>query len=135
MALSGGARNNRKLEAREDVLVFSTDPLTEAVNVRGAPVVELHVVSDNPHADLFVRICDVAPGGRSVNVTDQIVRRSDANTAPGAVRTLRIVLDPTAHRFAPDHRIRLQISGRAFPGSDAPSAPAQRQARVSRYGL
>ena len=128
MALNGGARDNRKLEAREDVLVFSTDPLTESVEVRGAPVVELLVRSDNAHADLFARICDVAPGGRSVNVTDQIVRCGDADTVPGVARTVRIALDPTAHRFEPGHRIRLQISGGAFPrfarnlGTGAPPA-------------
>ncbi|MFC0112002.1 CocE/NonD family hydrolase [Kibdelosporangium aridum] len=115
MAPSGGAKDNRKLEARDDVLVFTTEPLTQAVEVHGAPTVELHVTSDNAHADLFARICDVAPDGRSFNITDQIVRCTDADTVPGQVRTVRIALDPTAHRFKPGHRIRLQISGGAFP--------------------
>ncbi|SMD26910.1 CocE/NonD family hydrolase [Kibdelosporangium aridum] len=115
MAPSGGAKDNRKLEARDDVLVFTTEPLPQAVEVHGAPTVELHVTSDNAHADLFARICDVAPDGRSFNITDQIVRCTDADTVPGQVRTVRIALDPTAHRFKPGHRIRLQISGGAFP--------------------
>ncbi|MFD1048918.1 CocE/NonD family hydrolase, partial [Kibdelosporangium lantanae] len=67
MALSGGAKDNRGLESRPDVLVFTTAPLTSAVEIHGAPMVELYVASDNADADLFVRICDVAPDGRSVN--------------------------------------------------------------------
>ncbi|WP_037267870.1 CocE/NonD family hydrolase [Kibdelosporangium aridum] len=115
MAPSGGAKDNRKLEARDDVLVFTTEPLAHTVEVHGAPTVELHVTSDNAHADLFARMCDVAPDGRSANITDQIIRCTDVDTVPGEVRTVRIALDPTAHRFKPGHRIRLQISGGAFP--------------------
>jgi uncharacterized protein len=111
MALSGGAQDNRKLEARDDVLVFTTEPLTRAVDVRGTPTVELHVTSDNANHDLFVRLCDVDPRGRSVNVTDRIVRYADS----AKDRVVRISLDSTAHRFIVGHRIRLQISGGAFP--------------------
>ncbi|MFS8097664.1 CocE/NonD family hydrolase [Lentzea alba] len=108
MALSGGAKDNRKLEARPDVLVFTSEPLTTPVEVHGSPVVELHVTSDNANADLFARLCDVSPAGRSTNVTDQIVR-CDGREA------VRITLDPTAHRFEAGHRVRLQVSGGAFP--------------------
>ncbi|MFB7274674.1 CocE/NonD family hydrolase [Streptomyces sp. NPDC056244] len=115
MALSGGARDNRKLEARDDVLVFTTDPLTAPFEFHGALVVELHITSDNADADLFARICDVDPAGRSVNVTDRIVRCTAQDTAPGHVRTVRITIDPAAHRFLAGHRVRLQVSGGAFP--------------------
>lgn len=113
MAASGGARDNRKLEARPDVLTFTTAPLAHVLEVHGRPVVELHVESDNRYGDLFVRLCDVKPDGRSINVTDQIVRWADA--APGDVRTIRIELDPMAHRFNTKHQVRLQVSGGAFP--------------------
>ena len=115
MAPSGGARDNRKLEARTDVLTFTTAPLTESVEVHGRPVVELHLASDNANADLFARVCDVDPAGRSTNVTDRIIRRTEMDTTPGEVRRVKITLDPTAHRFDTGHRIRLQISGGAFP--------------------
>ncbi|MGW6929341.1 CocE/NonD family hydrolase [Lentzea sp. NPDC054927] len=108
MALSGGAKDNRELEARQDVLVFTSEPFATAVEVHGSPVIELHVTSDNANADLFARLCDVGPSGRSTNVTDQIVRRTGQNT-------VRITLDPTAHRFEAGHRLRLQVSGGAFP--------------------
>ncbi|GAB3935820.1 CocE/NonD family hydrolase [Kribbella albertanoniae] len=112
MATSGGARDNRKLEARADVLTFTTAPLTESVEVHGQPVVEMYLASDNDNADLFARLCDVDPAGRSINVTDRIVRCAQPD---GEVRRVTITLDPTAHRFNVGHRIRLQISGGAFP--------------------
>jgi putative CocE/NonD family hydrolase len=115
MSLRGGEQDNTALEARADVLTFTTPPLVEPVEVLGAPTVDLRVDSDNPHADLFVRLCDVDAKGRSVNVTDRLVRNVDTDTTPGTVRTVRITLDDTAHRFAGGHRIRLQISGGAHP--------------------
>jgi putative CocE/NonD family hydrolase len=115
MAPSGGARDNRKLEVRADVLTFTTAPLTASVEVHGRPVVQVHLASDNANADLFARVCDVDPAGRSVNVTDRIVRCTEPDTTPGEVRRVEITLDPTAHRFDAGHRIRLQISGGAFP--------------------
>ncbi|MEJ3658499.1 CocE/NonD family hydrolase [Actinomycetes bacterium KLBMP 9759] len=115
MAPGGGARDNRKLEQRADVLTFSTAPLATPVDVHGQAVVELYLASDNAHADLFARVCDVDPAGRSINVTDRIIRCAEPDTAPGDARKVEIALDPTAHRFAAGHRIRLQISGGAFP--------------------
>ncbi|GJF06202.1 CocE/NonD family hydrolase [Pseudonocardia sp. D17] len=115
MALGGGARDNRRLEARDDVVTFTTGTLTRPVEVHGRPVVALHLVSDNANADVFVRLCAVDPSGRSVNVTDRLVRCSEADTKPGTVRRLEISLDPVAHRFDAGYRIRLHVSGGAFP--------------------
>lgn len=115
MALSGGSQDNRKLEARADVLTFTTAPLSESVEVHGRAVVELQLASDNANADLFARLCDVDPTGRSINVADRIIRCTEPDAIPGEVRRVKITLDPTAHRFSAGHRIRLQISGGAFP--------------------
>lgn len=115
MAISGGAKDNQAVEARPDVLTFTTRPLTHDLEVHGAPVVDLNVKSDNANADLFVRICDVDATGRSVNVTDRIVRFDARDAVPGEVRTVRFTLDATAYRFERGHRIRLQVSGGAFP--------------------
>jgi putative CocE/NonD family hydrolase len=111
------------------VLVFTSEPLAAPVEVHGSPVVELHVTSDNANADLFARLCDVSPSGSSTNVTDQIVRCDGR-------RTVRITLDPTAHRFEAGHRVRLQVSGGAFPrfarnlgtGADPGTGTAMREA-------
>ena len=67
---------------------------------------------DNPYADLFVRLCDVDPRGRSRNVCDGIVRLTEADPLTG---TVRVSLVGAAHRFGRGHRIRLQVAGGAFP--------------------
>ena len=58
------------------MLVFSSEPLEEPVEVVGEVATELSVTRDNAYADLFVRLCDVDPRGRSWNVCDGIVRLS-----------------------------------------------------------
>ena len=74
LAVAGGSRDNRAVERRLDVLVFSSDPLEEPVEVLGEVAAEFSVARDNPYADLFARLCDVDPRGRSWNVCDGIVR-------------------------------------------------------------
>lgn len=107
----GGYRDNRELEARDDVLTFTGVVLTTPLEVVGTPLVELAHRSDNPHADLFVRLCEVAPDGRSTNVSDGF-QRLRPEQAEG---TLRLRLEALAHRFVPGTRVRLQVSGGAHP--------------------
>lgn len=112
-----GRRDNRRLEARADVRTFTSPPLAEPVEVLGAPTVQLFCESDNPYSDVFVRLCDVDPAGRSLNVTDRLLRLDPAaGEDPGnAQRKLWVTLPGTAHRFLRGHRIRLQVSGGAHP--------------------
>jgi len=110
-----GSRDNSAIEARDDVLTFSTEKLAEPVEVAGTPVVELFLSSDNPHCDVFARLCDVDASGRSRNLTDQIVRCTPADVTPGQVRRLSVALTDISHVFAAGHRIRLQVSGGAHP--------------------
>jgi putative CocE/NonD family hydrolase len=112
MAPDAGARDNRPVEQRPDVLVFSSEPLDQPVEIIGEVAAELSVTRDNPHADLFVRLCDVSPRGRSVNVCDGIVRLTDRDPLAGPVR---VSLIGVAHRFGRGHRLRLQVSGGAYP--------------------
>jgi len=112
MAQDAGARDNRPVEQRPDVLVFSSEPLDQPVEIIGEVAAELSVTRDNPHADLFVRLCDVSPRGRSVNVCDGIVRLTDRDPLAGPVK---VSLIGAAHRFARGHRLRLQVSGGAYP--------------------
>jgi len=112
MATNAGSRDNQAVERRLDVLVFSSDPLDEPLEVIGEVAAELSVTRDNPYADLFVRLCDVDPRGRSYNVCDGIVRLTEADPLTG---TVRVNLAGAAHRFGRGHRIRLQVAGGAFP--------------------
>jgi len=112
LAVTGGSRDNRAVERRLDVLVFSSDPLDEPVEVVGEVAAELSVARDNPYADLFVRLCDVDPRGRSRNVCDGVVRLTGEDSLAGAVR---VSLIGAAHRFGRGHQIRLQVAGGAHP--------------------
>jgi len=107
----GGVVDDRALTARPDVLTVTGEPLENDLTVLGAPEVELDHRTDNPHADLFVRISDVDPRGRSHNVTEGYLRL-DPRRDPGPVR---LTLRPTAHRFRAGHRIRLVIAGGSHP--------------------
>ncbi|MET8149726.1 CocE/NonD family hydrolase [Actinoplanes sp. NPDC049668] len=107
-----GARDNKPLESRPDVRTFTTGPLPEAVEIMGTPTADLYATGSTGHFDLFVRLCDVDPAGRSVNVCDGFVRLTPDHADEDPVR---IVLGAAGHRFAAGHRIRLQVSGGAHP--------------------
>jgi putative CocE/NonD family hydrolase len=107
----GGYRDNRELEKRDDVLTFTGSPLIEPLEVIGNPVVELVHRTDNPQADLFVRLCEVRRNGRSINVSDAFQRLEPTKSSG----TILLRLDAMAHRFTPGTSIRLQISGGAHP--------------------
>jgi putative CocE/NonD family hydrolase len=115
MALEGGVQDNTAVEARPDVLVFSTAPLEGPLEIRGRSEVTLHLAADSPHVDLFCRLCDVDPRGVSRNVADRILRRDPMHPEPGRVETVSLPLDSAAHRFRAGHRIRLQVAAGAFP--------------------
>ncbi len=112
LSVKAGTRDNRAVERRLDVLVFSSEALDQPVEVIGDVTAEIFVTRDNPYADLFVRLCDVDPRGRSRNVCDGIVRLSEQDPLAGVVR---VSLLGTAHRFARGHRLRLQVCGGAHP--------------------
>jgi len=110
-------RDNRGLEARSDVLTYTTAPLREAVEAIGPVRVELFVRASSPYFDLFARVCDVDLDGASWNVCDALARVAPDRSAPAADDTIRIAFDlwPMGHRFAAGHRIRLQVSSGAHP--------------------
>jgi putative CocE/NonD family hydrolase len=105
-----GYVDDTELAQRTDVLSFTGPALIADLEVMGTPEVQLTHHTDNAHADVFVRISDVAPDGRSRNVSDGYVRLSELGDG-----MLRIALDPTAHRFRVGHRIRLLIAGGCYP--------------------
>jgi putative CocE/NonD family hydrolase len=107
----GGPRDNRRIEARADVVTFTSSPMTEGLEVVGNPVVELVHETDNPYADVFVRLTEVGRKGRSINVSDGFVRLGPDN----ANGIIRLRLDALAHCFTPGSRLRVQISGGAHP--------------------
>jgi putative CocE/NonD family hydrolase len=110
----GGAKDNRSLESRTDVITFTSFPVERDLDIAGTPVVELDISVDNPCADVFVRLCDVDSRGMSMNFTDAI-RRLDPGVPAGQLQHLTMDLDPCAHRLRNGHRLRLLLSGGAHP--------------------
>jgi hypothetical protein len=96
------------------VLTFTSTPLSGDLDIIGFPEVELELQADNPHADVFVRLCDVDPRGRSSNFTDAL-QRLDPSVPAGKVQRVTIKLRPCAHRLLAGHRLRIQVSGGAHP--------------------
>ena len=109
--------DNRHVEARPDVLTYTSAPLTGPVEVIGPVRAEIHVRSELPYLDVFVRLCDVDRRGRSWNVCDGLVRVTPERfpADPAGVRRVPVALWPTAYRFATGHRLRVQVSGGAHP--------------------
>jgi putative CocE/NonD family hydrolase len=105
-----GRVDNTRLEARPDVLTYTTPALEADTEVIGEVSAEIWFRSSLPYADVFVRLCDVDPRGRSRNVCDGLTSLSGADEISRA----DVRLWPTAHRFRRGHGIRVQVSSGAF---------------------
>ncbi|MDX1615681.1 MAG: CocE/NonD family hydrolase [Candidatus Promineifilaceae bacterium] len=117
LSSDAGPTDNRNLEARPDVLTYTTEPLDQDVDVIGPVQLLLYVRSNRPHTSFFGRLCDVHPDGRSINICDGMARIGPNQEVhqPDGSRRLEIKLTPTAQRFLQGHRIRLQVSSGAHP--------------------
>ncbi|MCF0092844.1 CocE/NonD family hydrolase [Micromonospora sp. MH99] len=143
MGPSCGPVDTSAHERRPDVVVFRSPPLAHPVVLAGEPVARVRFRSTAASADVFVRICDVHPDGRSMSVCDGIRRIGSVGTAAtdpppdgdGFV-TLDVPLWPAFHRFAPGHRIAVQVSSGAHPryarnpGTGEPAATAATTVRA-----
>jgi putative CocE/NonD family hydrolase len=122
-----GPYDQAEIEARPDVLVYTSDVLGEDLEVTGPIEVHLWAVSSALDTDFVARLTDVFPDGRSINLTDGIVRARYRNYAQGEApsllepgRAYHYVIDlwATSNVFQAGHRIRLQITSSSFPRWD-----------------
>ncbi len=114
---AAGARDQRVLEARPDLLCFTGDVLADDLELVGYVRLELYARSSQAHTDFVGRLCDVAPDGRSVNVCEGLARVSPTQAAPepdGSLH-LSIYLGAAARRFRAGHRLRLHLCSAAHP--------------------
>ncbi|MFI7132241.1 CocE/NonD family hydrolase [Nonomuraea sp. NPDC050153] len=111
-----GPLDQTAVEAREDVLVFTTEPLAEDTEVTGRVKAVLFAATDGPSTDWVARLCDVDENGVSRNVTDGIVRVHAAT--PGEAAEHVVDLWSTSIVFRAGHRIRLQVTSSNFPRWD-----------------
>lgn len=116
------AQDQRPVEARKDVLVYSSEPLAQPVTIAGPIEADLYVSSSARDTDIMVKLVDVYPDGKAVNLTEGAfrVRYRDgydkkALMQPGKSYEIKITNMVTAVKFQAGHRIRLDISSSNFP--------------------
>ncbi|MBN1271333.1 MAG: CocE/NonD family hydrolase [Candidatus Aminicenantes bacterium] len=117
-----GSFDQRQIESRYDILVYSTDPLKEGVEISGTIEITLYVSSDVKDTDFTVKLVDVYPDGRAYNLDDTIQRvryrqgyDQEVFMEKGKVYKLPVSSMSTSNYFAPDHRIRIEVSSSNFP--------------------
>jgi hypothetical protein len=125
-AVSGGAFDQRKMEARPDILVYTSEPLKEAMEVSGPIEATLYVSSDAKDTDITVKLIDVYPDGTAYNLDETIQRlryREGYDKPPvwmEAGKVYKVTLQPmtTSNYFPAGHRIRIEVSSSNFPRFD-----------------
>jgi len=125
-AVSGGAMDQRKMEARSDILVYSTKLLKEGLELSGPIEVTLYVSSDARDTDFTVKLLDVYPDGTAYNLDETIqrLRYRDGYDKPlvwmEPGKVYKVTLQPmtTSNYFPAGHRIRVEVSSSNFPRFD-----------------
>jgi putative CocE/NonD family hydrolase len=125
-AVTGGAFDQRKMEERPDILVYTTEPFKEGTEVSGPIDVTLYVSSDAKDTDFTVKIIDVGPNAPAYNLDETIqrVRYRNGYDKPIAMmekgKVYKVTLQPmtTSNYFAAGHSIRIEVSSSNFPRFD-----------------
>ncbi|HJN60827.1 MAG TPA: CocE/NonD family hydrolase, partial [Alphaproteobacteria bacterium] len=117
-----GPMDQRPVETRNDVLVFTSARLAQDVAVIGPVDATLYASSSADDTDFTVKLVDVYPDGRAFNVVDAIQRASHREGSakpsaikPGEIYEYNFSVGSTAIRFAKGHRIRVEIASSNFP--------------------
>ncbi len=134
-----GPVDQARTEARPDVLLFTSEPLGQPLQVIGRVTLVAWVASQTADTDVVARLCDVHPDGRSYNLMDGILRLRfregldrDRLLTPGEVYRVEVDLWSTAHVFLPGHQLRLQVCASDFPRYDRNPGTGQTSADVDR---
>ncbi len=122
---NSGPLDQRPLEERPDVLVYSSEPLVEPLEVTGPLSLVLHAASSAPDTDFVAKLCDVAPDGVSRILAEGVLRTRFAEgydrprlREPDRPYEYTIDLVATSNVFLPGHRIRLLVTSSSFPRFD-----------------
>ena len=122
---SAGPQDQRSIESRRDILVYTSDFLGEEIEVTGPVKVVLHASSDAVDTDFVAKLVDVHPDGASYNMAEGIVRARYRDgpgqprlLKPGEVYRFEIDLVGTSVAFRKGHRIRVHVTSSHFPQFD-----------------
>jgi putative CocE/NonD family hydrolase len=125
-AIQAGAFDQRKMETREDILVYTSEPFKDGLELTGPITPTLYVSSNAKDTDFTVKVIDVYPDGRAYNLDESIqrMRYRDGYTRPPvwmeAGKVYKVTLQPltTSNYFEPGHRLRIEVSSSNFPRFD-----------------
>jgi putative CocE/NonD family hydrolase len=125
-ALTGGALDQREMEQRPDVLVYTTDAFKEGVEVSGPMQFTVYVSSDRKDTDVTVKVIDVYPDGRAYNLDETIQRvryrdgydKKPVMMQPGKVYKVALQPMTTSNYFPAGHKLRIEVSSSNFPRFD-----------------
>ena len=124
-AVVGGALDQQKMEERDDILVYTTEPLKEGMEVSGPIELSLFVSTDVKDTDFTVKIIDVYPDGRAYNLDETIQRARyregyDKEVFMEKDKVYKVTLGPltTSNYFEAGHRLRIEVSSSNFPRFD-----------------
>ena len=124
-AIQAGSFDQRKMETRDDILVYTTAPFADGLELSGSITPTLYVSSDAKDTDFTVKVIDVYPDGRAYNLDETIQRMRYRDgydkrvwMAPGNV--YKVTMQPlnTSNYFAAGHRLRIEVSSSNFPRFD-----------------
>ncbi len=122
---NGGALDQRKMEERPDILVYTSEPLKEGIEVSGPMIATLYVSSDVKDTDVTVKVIDVLPDGTAYNLDETIQRLRYRDGDDKVVwmeknKVYKVTLTPmnTSNFFDVGHRVRIEIAGSNFPRFD-----------------
>ena len=117
-----GSMDNRVVESREDVLVFTSEVLEEGMEMTGPMKATIFMSTDVMDTDIMVKLLDVYPDGQALNISHGAVRAKyrDSYThpeplEPGKVYALEVTMYPASNYFEPGHRLRIEITSSNFP--------------------
>jgi len=125
-AVQAGAFDQRRMEARSDILVFTSEPFKEGTEVSGPMIPTLYFSSDAKDTDFTVKVLDVYPDGRAYNLDETIqrMRYRDGYDKPlvwmESGKVYKVTLQPlnTSNFFEAGHRLRIEVSSSNFPRFD-----------------
>jgi len=125
-AVNGGAFDQRKMEERPDILVYTSEPLKDGIEASGPIEVNLYVGSDAKDTDFTVKLIDVQPDGTAYNLDETIQRARYRNGYDKplawmeAGKVYKIAFQPltTSNYFGAGHRVRIEVSSSNFPRFD-----------------
>lgn len=121
----GGPRDQRAIERRDDILVYTSEDLEIDIEVTGRILTKLYAASTAPDTDFTAKLVDVYPSGYAQHLADGIIRARYRNSfkkqeliTPGEIYEYTIDLWSTSHVFQKGHKIRVEISSSNFPKYD-----------------